>query len=105
MKKYLKSVIALLCLTMGFTSCADKKAAPVEEQEEELTALDFAQTLGIGWNLGNNLDAWNGQGIAEETVWKNGLATQAAFDAVAKAGFKSVRIPCTWLGHFGEAPD
>ena len=88
MKRNLKNIMAVLCLAVGITSCADKKAAPVEE--EELTAMEFAQTLGLGWNLGNNLDAWNDQGVAEETIWKNDLATQTAFDAVAKAGFKSV---------------
>lgn len=104
MKKHLKSIIAVLSMALTFWSCAEKKQAVAAE--EELSAIEFAQTLGMGWNLGNNLDAWDGStGVAVETAWKNGEATQAAFDAVAKAGFKSVRIPVTWLGHFGEAPE
>lgn len=97
----LRTLIASLLVMAAFTSCGNQKATA----EEEISAIDFAQTLGIGWNLGNNLDAWDENGVAVETDWGNGLATQAAFDAVAKAGFKSVRIPITWLGHMGEAPD
>lgn len=102
MKKFLKSVLAVLGIAVGFTACTERRSAT---DGQELTPLEFAQSLGLGWNLGNNLDAWNADGVAVETEWKNGEATQAAFDAVAKAGFRSVRIPITWMGHFGEAPD
>ena len=60
--------------------------------------------LGLGWNWGNQLDAQN-NGIASETCWGNPKATQATFDGVKKAGFQSVRIPVTWMGHIGAAPD
>lgn len=96
----MKKLVFLLAMALGLTSsCTDKSSS------EQLSALDFAQTLGIGWNLGNNLDAWNADGIAVETAWGNEPATQATFDAVAKAGYKSVRIPVTWLGHYGAAPE
>lgn len=104
----MKNIFAMMAAAaLVFCSCGGNKTeAPAESEVTPLTALEFAQTLGMGWNLGNNLDAWDGAtGIAVETVWKNGLATQEAFDAVAKAGFKSVRIPATWLGHFGPAPE
>lgn len=97
--KTLKTLIASLLVAMVFGACSEQQKA------EELSAIDFAQTLGLGWNLGNNLDAWDANGVAVETDWENGLATQTAFDAVAKTGYKSVRIPVTWLGHMGEAPD
>lgn len=32
-------------------------------------------------------------------------ATQATFEAVKRMGFSSVRIPVTWMGHIGAAPD
>lgn len=60
--------------------------------------------MGMGWNLGNSLDAWT-NGTANETSWGNGKATQATFDAIKAAGFKTVRIPVTWLGKVGSAPD
>lgn len=91
--------LLIIAFATAMTSCSQQKA------QEELSAIDFAQTLGLGWNLGNNLDAWSSEGVAVENDWGNQPATQATFDAVAKAGYKSVRIPVTWLGHIGEAPD
>lgn len=67
------------------------------------TPWDICASLGLGWNLGNQLDAHN-DGIAEETAWGNQPTTQALFDQLASTGFTSVRIPVTWLGHIGEAP-
>lgn len=62
------------------------------------------KAMGMGWNLGNNLDA-HVNGVANETSWKNKAATQATMDALRAAGFRTVRIPVTWLGHIGAAPD
>ncbi len=67
-------------------------------------AWQFAERLGIGWNLGNHFDAHN-NGVSGETFWGNPKATQAAFNKIKAAGFETVRIPVTWLGHIGEAPD
>ena len=65
---------------------------------------DYAARLGIGWNLGNHFDAYN-NGVAGETAWGNPKATQATMNKVKAAGFSTVRIPVTWLGHIGAAPD
>lgn len=91
------------------------QAAKPEEQPEEpikpetpevpvSDAVKFAQSMGMGWNLGNQMDAYNNN-VASETAWGNGKATQALFDRLAESGIQTVRIPVTWLGHFGEAPD
>jgi endoglucanase len=55
--------------------------------------------LGIGWNLGNSLDAVGG-----ETAWGNPMVTPGLIQAVAAAGFKIVRVPVTWVKHFGPGP-
>lgn len=60
--------------------------------------------LGLGWNIGNQLDAYV-NGVANETCWGNGKATQQTFDRLKQMGFESVRIPVTWLGHIGSAPE
>ena len=60
--------------------------------------------LGLGWNLGNQMDAYV-NGVANETSWGNGKATQQTFDSLKAMGFSTVRIPVTWLGHIGSAPD
>lgn len=64
----------------------------------------LARSIGLGWNLGNNLDAQN-NGKASETAWGNPASTLNTFLAVKRAGFSSVRIPVTWLGHVGAAPE
>ena len=67
-------------------------------------AWQFAERLGIGWNLGNHFDAHN-NGVSGETLWGNPKATQATFNKAKAAGFTTVRIPVTWMGHIGPAPD
>ena len=67
-------------------------------------AWQFSERLGLGWNMGNHFDAHN-NGVSGETFWGNPKATQATFDKVKAAGFTTVRIPVTWMGHIGEAPE
>ena len=84
----------------GLTACEaqEKKTRPQDNE-----AVQFAMTMGIGWNLGNQMDA-HYNGCSYEEGWGNKAATQQTFNGVAKAGFKSVRIPVTWMGHIGNAP-
>ena len=63
----------------------------------------ISEALGLGWNLGNQLDAIV-NGVSSETCWGNPLCTQKTFYGVKDAGFTSVRIPVTWMGHMGSAP-
>lgn len=77
--------------------------AAVPENNGNL-AWQFAGRLGIGWNMGNHFDAQN-NGVSGETLWGNPKATQTTFTKVKAAGFNTVRIPVTWLGHIGEAPE
>ena len=77
---------------------------PVEPEESKGYAWNVADKLGLGWNLGNQLDAHN-DGIANETCWGNLAVTQQTFNKLKEAGITSVRIPVTWLGKVGKAPD
>ena len=76
----------------------EKKVRPMDNE-----AIQFAMKMGIGWNLGNQMDA-HYDGCSYEEGWGNKAATQQTFNGLAKAGFKSVRIPVTWMGHIGVAP-
>lgn len=67
-------------------------------------AQKLPHMLGAGWNLGNHFDGFS-NGVSSETAWGNPKTTQAAFNKIKAAGFQTVRIPVTWLGHIGEAPD
>lgn len=59
----------------------------------------YVNDMFLGWNLGNTFD-----GSGTETGWGNPVTTQAMIDAVHKQGFKFMRLPVTWKGHFGAAP-
>ena len=61
-------------------------------------AQDIAPLMYPGWNLGNTLEA-TGDGLGAETAWQPTPTTQQVIDAVKTAGFKSVRIPCSWDIH------
>lgn len=66
-------------------------------------AWTVAKELGLGWNLGNQLDS-HINGVANETSWGNQKTTQVLFDKLAEAGITAVRIPVTWMGHIGAGP-
>lgn len=65
----------------------------------DITSMALVKEMGMGWNLGNTLDA-----IGGETAWGNPLTTEAMIRAIAASGFKSMRIPVTWRDHFGPPP-
>lgn len=55
--------------------------------------------MDLGWNLGNSLDAPEG-----ETAWGNPTVDASLLQAVADAGFDVVRIPVTWSMFTGAGP-
>ncbi|MBL8277415.1 MAG: glycoside hydrolase family 5 protein [Pelomonas sp.] len=65
----------------------------------DLTSVQLSRLMGAGWNLGNTLEATGG-----ETAWGNPPASQALFNAVRAAGFKTVRIPVSWK-QYADASD
>lgn len=65
----------------------------------QLNAIDFSKLMGIGWNLGNSLEAIkysNGVYSGDETSWGNPAASKQLIDSVKKAGFNVVRIPVSY---------
>ena len=71
--------------------------APVIDEE----AMQFVANMGVGWNLGNTLDA---KGM-DETVWGNPFTSKEMIDAIKAKGFQTLRLPVTWQYHIGDAPD
>ncbi|GAA0877232.1 hypothetical protein GCM10009119_02000 [Algoriphagus jejuensis] len=57
----------------------------------DISSLALAAEMGVGWNLGNSLEA-----IGGESAWGNPVVTKAFVDEVKAAGFTSVRIPVAW---------
>ncbi|MBW8886314.1 MAG: glycoside hydrolase family 5 protein [Fibrobacteres bacterium] len=64
------------------------------------TPAQYVNDMLVGWNLGNTMDA-----NPNETGWGNPTTTQAMIDAVHSKGFKFMRLPVTWKGHFGGGPN
>lgn len=65
---------------------------PADNTEmRDITSLDLAREMGVGWNLGNSLEA-----IGGETAWGNPKTTMELIEAIKAAGFNSVRIPVAW---------
>lgn len=95
MKKYLKVNQAAAQEDLSFL---DTPALP------DNNAISLSRKLGYGWNLGNQMDAMVG-GVSGETYWGNEKCTQATFDNLKSKGFSTVRIPVTWMGHIGDAPE
>lgn len=85
------------------TVSQEREDIPVADAEA-VSPEDLFGRLRMGWNLGNQMDAYT-YGKAAETAWGNARCTQATMDAVKAAGFSSVRIPVTWLGKVGEGPE
>lgn len=83
---------------------ATAAAADAEMGACGLTAMELAQDMNIGWNLGNSMDAY-GNGVAAETAWGNPQISETLIRAVKDAGFNTIRIPVSYLGRVGEGPD
>lgn len=73
---------------------------PEVEEDELLYGMDFVADMGVGWNLGNTLDAHGD----DETAWGNAYTTQEMIDMVKERGFNTLRIPVTWQFHLGGSP-
>lgn len=68
-------------------------------------AIAFARRMGLGWNLGNTLEATGGikgNSVRDyETAWGNPVTTRAMIHGIKAAGFKSIRIPVAWSNMMG----
>ena len=75
----------------------------------DMTSMQLSAQMAPGWNLGNALEAtgrayvWGSRGF-NESGWGNPKASQALFNAIKAAGFRSVRIPVSWK-QYADADD
>jgi len=106
MKSCLSAVLAAVVLCTA--SCAMGEPVGVMR---DLTSMQLARQMSPGWNLGNALETINkktpyvwGSAHFNETAWGNARASQALFDGIKAAGFKSVRIPVSWK-EYADAND
>ena len=79
------------------------------------TATEAVRNMGLGWNLGNTLDAnsqkitdvstdgyWGQQGLESETCWGQPYTHSELFAMLKNGGFGAIRIPVTWYNHMDK---
>lgn len=89
------------------TSAADTavtEAAAADNSWDELDQTAITAAMGMGWNLGNQLEASSNK-VPNETTWGNPTITEDLIKAVKAQGFNTIRIPVSYLSKIGEAPD
>ena len=64
----------------------------------------FPMDFCCGINLGNSLDCFTDPGKpADETGWGNPRITRELIHRLFAAGFRILRVPVTWDGHFAPS--
>lgn len=110
MRKFISRAVALLLagvMTAAVAGCGKNSDSEAKDSAKKWTELDQTQiteAMGLGWNLGNQLEASSG-GLPSETCWGNPEITKELIDTVKAQGFKTVRIPVSYLDMIGDGPD
>ena len=110
MRKFISRAAALLLagvMTAAVAGCGKNSDSGAKDTAKKWTELDQTQiteAMGLGWNLGNQLEASSG-GLPSETCWGNPEITKELIDTVKAQGFKTVRIPVSYLDMIGDGPD
>lgn len=110
MRKFISRAAALLLagvMAAAVAGCGKNSDSNSKDTAKKWTELDQTQiteAMGLGWNLGNQLEASSG-GLPSETCWGNPEITKELIDTVKAQGFKTVRIPVSYLDMIGDGPD
>lgn len=104
--KKITALVAALLLIMSLFGCGAKEQ-PIENSHNDLNVdsgilelEDLPELMKIGWNLGNTLDAPEG-----ETSWHQPVTTKEMIDKIHELGFNTIRVPTSWGLHTSGAPD
>jgi len=73
------------------------------------SATEAVKNLGLGFNLGNTLDAYSASTASHqddtsvyETCWGQPVTTSALMTFLKSEGFNTVRVPVTWYQHIDD---
>ncbi|MGM0879965.1 MAG: cellulase family glycosylhydrolase [Bacillota bacterium] len=101
-KSYLSVLLVVVLLMAMFPPVGSAASSPKETKMQS-----YVSAMQPGWNLGNTFDSFNtnAPNNGDETSWGNPLVTKEFLKEIKKQGFKSIRIPITWSGRMGGAPD
>ena len=90
MKKLFTPILGLLIMLSNHAEAADFESAK-----------DAVKNMGVGWNLGNTLDAHDASKTwkttdEHETCWKQPVTKPELLKMMKEAGFSAIRVPVTW---------
>lgn len=71
------------------------------ERFDDLDKDTIVKKMGAGWNLGNQLEASLNK-TPSETVWGNPVITPDLIKLVRSQGFKTIRVPVSYLSYIGS---
>ena len=98
------SAVVMALSAMSFSAFSTVSAEPANDVFDDLDQKQITQAMEPGWNVGNQLEA-NSGGTPNETAWQSTKITKELIQAVKAQGFKSIRIPISYLSKIGAAPD
>ncbi len=112
MKKKSGTILALLLaialvLTSGWEIAPGQPGGRASAEEtgfQNLNQQEIVEAMGAGWNLGNQLEA-NSNGTPAEDAWSGVKVTERMIRTVKTSGFKSIRIPVSYLSKIGASPN
>lgn len=101
------ALLMLLTVVCGGAVAQDRQRL----QHLDYTAAELASFMAPGWNLGNTMEAGDNNnvftdnaGLKAETAWQPNTVSKELIKSVAKNGFKSIRIPVSWvMGHLADS--
>lgn len=100
----IRAMFLAVLLTIAASAYGAANQASAADTVARSSASQIVADMGAGWNLGNQLEATT-NGYPSETAWGQPTVTQALIDKVRAAGFKTIRIPVSYLGHIGPGPN
>ena len=97
----LSAAMTIASLASGGTGCVPARAAASISSFQDLNQQQITEAMGVGYNLGNSLEA-NIGGTPSETAWSNPKLTEQFVLAAKSAGFQSIRIPVSYLSKIDD---
>ena len=97
----LSAAMTIASLTSGGTGGVPARAATSTSSFQDLNQQQIMEAMGVGYNLGNSLEASKG-GTPSETEWGNPKLTEQFVLAAKSAGFQSIRIPVSYLSKIDD---
>ena len=88
--------MAMVATSLSLPNMTAKTAKAAGSSFQNLNQSQITEAMGVGYNLGNSLEAASA-GTPNETAYGNPKLTEDLVLAAKDAGFKSIRIPVSYL--------